>query len=155
MSEILMLNGPNLNLLGKREPDLYGKLSLSEIELHAIQQAKDNGYSLHCFQSNSESELVEQIHQTLTDDTRIILFNPAAFTHSSISIRDALLAVNKPCIEIHLSNPKAREAFRHASFISDICLGTISGFGAMSYTLAVSAAIDWLLKINPVHHTEK
>ncbi len=146
MSDILMLNGPNLNLLGKREPEVYGAATLPEIEANCIKQAQNSGFSMSCQQSNSESELISHIHNTLADDSRIILFNPAGFTHTSVSLRDALLAVKTPFIEIHLSNPNAREKFRHFSFFSDIAEGVISGFGEMSYQLAVLAAIDFLTR---------
>lgn len=144
MSDILLLNGPNLNMLGKREPEIYGSDSLQQILDKAEVQTSTCGYSLDSLQSNAEEKLVERIQHTLDDGTKIIIINPAAFTHTSVAIRDALLAVNTPFIEIHLSNPMARETFRHHSFFSDIALGIISGFGAQSYTLAIDAALAYL-----------
>ncbi len=144
MSDILLLNGPNLNMLGKREPEIYGSDSLQQILEKAKEQIIAAGYSLDSLQSNAEEKLVERIQHTLDDDTKIIIINPAAFTHTSVAIRDALLAVNTPFIEIHLSNPMSREPFRHHSFFSDIALGVISGFGAQSYTLAIDAALEYL-----------
>ncbi len=144
MSDILLLNGPNLNMLGKREPEIYGSDSLQQILEKAEEQIIAAGYSLDSLQSNAEEKLVERIQHTLDDDTKIIIINPAAFTHTSVAIRDALLAVNTPFIEIHLSNPMSREPFRHHSFFSDIALGVISGFGAQSYTLAIDAALEYL-----------
>ncbi|HFB65341.1 MAG TPA: type II 3-dehydroquinate dehydratase [Aeromonadales bacterium] len=144
MSDILLLNGPNLNMLGKREPEIYGSDSLQQILEKAKEQIIAAGYSLDSLQSNAEEKLVERIQHTLDDDTKIIIINPAAFTHTSVAIRDALLAVNTPFIEIHLSNPMSREPFRHHSFFSDIALGVISGFGAQSYSLAIDAALEYL-----------
>ncbi len=144
MANILLLNGPNLNLLGKREPAIYGADSLEQIIARARAQITPSGNHLESFQSNAEHKLIERIQQTLDDATEIIIFNPAAFTHTSIAIRDALLAVATPFIEIHLSNPATREPFRHHSFFSDIALGVISGFGAQSYRLAVDAALNYL-----------
>jgi len=146
MSRILLLNGPNLNLLGTREPEHYGASTLAEIEVKAKSQAESAGFELQSFQSNSESKLIEKIHQCLDEETAadFILFNPAAFTHTSVALRDALLAVAIPFIEIHLSDPKSREEFRHHSFFSDVAIQVFSGYGADSYTKAVIAAVDWL-----------
>ena len=146
MSRILLLNGPNLNLLGTREPEHYGASTLAQIETKAKTQAEQAGLELNSFQSNSEFELIEKIHHCLNKDNAVdfILFNPAAFTHTSVALRDALLAVAIPFIEIHLSDPKSRESFRHQSFFSDVAIDVFSGFGAESYTKAVTAAVAWL-----------
>jgi len=144
MTDILLLNGPNLNLLGKREPDHYGSATLHDIENKLEKIAKKAGYTLQCFQHNAEFELINRIHSAMDDNTRFILFNPAAFTHTSIALRDALLGVNIPFIEIHLSNVHQRESFRHHSYFSDIAEGTIVGLGAQGYDLALQAAINRL-----------
>ena len=140
MATLLLLNGPNLNLLGSREPGVYGQTSLADIEQRLITLASSKGMTLLSFQSDAEHELVRRIHQARDDDVDFILFNPAAFTHTSIALRDALLAVSIPFIEIHLSNIAAREVFRQQSFFADIAVGTIAGFGANSYELALEAA---------------
>jgi len=139
MANILVLHGPNLNLLGKREPDHYGEVTLSAINAALTQQAESHGHQITCIQSNAEAALIDHIHQA-SGNIDVILFNPAAFTHTSIALRDALLAVNIPFIEIHLSNPAQRERFRQTSFFSDIAIGVISGFGATGYELALTAA---------------
>lgn len=146
MAKILTLNGPNLNLLGTREPALYGNDRLEDINNQLIQQAMALGHSALCFQSNAEHELINRIQQAMHEKVDFILINPAAFTHTSIALRDALLAVKIPFIEIHLSNVHAREPFRHKSFFSDIAIGTIGGFGANGYRLALLAAHDYLQK---------
>lgn len=148
MAKILTIHGPNLNLLGIREPARYGLDRLENINNSLITQATQLGHSLTCFQSNAEHMIVDRIQHTLHEQIDIILINPAAFTHTSIAIRDALLAVSIPFIEIHLSNIHAREPFRHKSFFSDIAVGVISGFGANSYLLALQAANDYLRKTN-------
>ena len=140
MANILLLNGPNLNLLGTREPDKYGNDHLEDIIKKCRKIADSHGHNLIDFQSNSEHELVEKIHLTKNDLIDFILFNPAAFTHTSIVLRDALLAVNVPFIEIHLSNISAREEYRNKSYFSDIAQGCIFGLGSVGYELAVSAA---------------
>lgn len=140
MAKILVLHGPNLNLLGIREPGVYGSSRLEDINNLVIQAANELGHSVTCFQSNAEHGLVDRIQHALHESIQMILFNPAAFTHTSIAIRDALLAVQIPFIEIHLSNIFARESFRQKSFFSDIAVGVISGFNAMSYKLALLAA---------------
>ncbi|HEU0196209.1 MAG TPA: type II 3-dehydroquinate dehydratase [Nevskiaceae bacterium] len=145
MSALLLLNGPNLNLLGTREPATYGHQRLADIAQNLTRQAQTLGHSLAAFQNNSEGALVDRIHQTREDGTACILFNPGAYTHTSIALRDALLGVGTPFIEIHLSNVFAREAFRHHSYLSDIAAGVIVGFGADGYTLALQAA-DRLLR---------
>lgn len=146
MAKILLLNGPNLNLLGQREPEVYGHESLTDIVKRVQQKATHLGHQLEDFQSNAEHELVDRIHQAKRDDVDIIIFNPGAFTHTSISLRDALLGVDVPFIELHLSNVFAREEFRQHSFLSDIALGVISGMGAAGYELAVEAAHSRLTK---------
>ncbi len=141
MGKLLLLNGPNLNRLGTREPQTYGHETLADIEQRLTTLAEANGHTLTCFQSNAETALIERIHQAGDDACDIILFNPAAFTHTSVALRDALLAVNLPFIEIHLSNVHAREAFRHHSYFSDIAIGVICGLGVHGYELALSAAM--------------
>ncbi len=146
MSSILLLNGPNLNLLGEREPDIYGDFSLEDIEKTIEKLGKENDIDIECFQSNAEHELVDKIHDAKSNGVKIILFNPGAFTHSSISLRDAILGVNIPLIEIHLSNIYGREEFREKSYFSDIALGVVSGFGKQSYLMAFQAAKNYLLR---------
>jgi len=147
MASILVLNGPNLNLLGSREPGHYGQASLAEIERRLHDQAKDQGHDLAFAQSNAEHVLIEMIHTAAGEGVRFIIFNPAAFTHTSIALRDALLAVAIPFIEVHLSNVHAREAFRRHSYFSDIAAGVISGLGALGYELALSAALNRLAQV--------
>jgi len=144
MAIILLLNGPNLNLLGKREPDHYGKVTLQSIEKQLQSIAKKQGHELHCFQSNAEAALLERVHEAMNQQVAYILLNPAAFTHTSVALRDALLGVAIPFIEIHLSNVHKREAFRHHSYFSDIADGVIIGLGAQGYELALQAAIKKL-----------
>lgn len=144
MAKILVLNGPNLNLLGTREPGHYGNQSLKDIIQALTTEANELGHQLEHYQSNAEHELVEQIHQSVSAETQFILINPAAFTHTSVALRDALLAVAVPFIEIHLSNIHAREDFREVSYFSDIALGVISGLGPQSYSLALKAAHQFL-----------
>ena len=140
VAKILVLHGPNLNLLGAREPDIYGRQTLAEINQQLAAQAQAAGHELGWFQSNAEHELIGRIQQARDDLTAIILFNPAAFTHTSIALRDALAAVAIPFIEVHLSNVHAREPFRRHSYLSDIAIGVICGFGGDSYRLALDAA---------------
>lgn len=144
MSDILVLHGPNLNMLGVREPGTYGRDTLTSINQRLQQQAEQAGFTFACKQSNAEFELIDVIHQALADKTRFIIMNPAAFTHTSVALRDALLAVNIPFIEVHLSNVFKREAFRHHSYFSDIAQGVICGLGAQGYALAMQAAIQHL-----------
>jgi len=144
MARILLLNGPNLNLLGSREPDHYGRGTLADIEARLTAQAAAAGHELEALQSNAEHELVERIHQAGRDGVACILINPAAFTHTSVALRDALLGVGIPFIEVHLSNVHARESFRHHSYLSDIALGVIAGLGAQGYEFALQAAIGHL-----------
>ncbi|VAX14563.1 3-dehydroquinate dehydratase II [hydrothermal vent metagenome] len=141
MANLLLLHGPNLNLLGNREPEHYGATSLSEINNGLMQQAEAADHQLRCLQSNAEHELVEAVHQAQHDHVAYIIINPAAFTHTSVALRDALAAVEIPFIEIHLSNVHAREPFRQHSYFSDLAEGVISGLGAYGYTLALQAAI--------------
>ena len=144
MAHLLLLNGPNLNLLGAREPSVYGSVTLEQIAARLGQLAADSGHHLSAFQSNAEAELIARIHEAPAMHVAFIIFNPAAFTHTSIALRDALLAVKIPFIEVHLSNIHAREAFRHHSYFSDIAAGTISGFGPVGYELALRAAAHHL-----------
>ena len=144
MAELLVLNGPNLNLLGTREPKHYGETSLAVIEDRLAQLAAETSYSIAFLQSNSEQEAIERIHKAASDGTRFIVFNPAAWTHTSIALRDALSAVGLPFIEVHLSNVHAREAFRRHSYFSDIAQGVITGLGVLGYELALTAAISHL-----------
>ncbi|MBS0381828.1 MAG: type II 3-dehydroquinate dehydratase [Proteobacteria bacterium] len=144
MAQILVLHGPNLNLLGKREPEVYGRTTLADIEVALAAQAKAAGHALASFQSNAEHELVDRVQAARHDGTAFILINPAAFTHTSVALRDALAAVAIPFIEIHLSNPHAREPFRHHSYLSDLAVGVVAGFGADSYRYALDAAIKRL-----------
>jgi len=140
VSRILLLNGPNLNLLGSREPQVYGSQTLAEIEAELGQEAQRLGHELLCCQKNQEGLLIERIHQARPEGVDYILFNPGAFTHTSIALRDALLGVGIPFIEIHLSNVYARESFRHHSYLSDIAAGVIVGLGPPGYRLALLAA---------------
>ena len=149
MSHILLLNGPNLNLLGLREPGLYGSVTLAQIQERVSQLAAEAGHRLSAYQSNSEAELIERIHQAPTGHVAFIIFNPAGLTHTSVALRDALLAVKIPFVEVHLSNIHAREPFRHHSYFSDIAVGTITGFGAVGYELALRAAAHQLAAQSP------
>ncbi|WP_437889787.1 type II 3-dehydroquinate dehydratase [Phytobacter sp. V91] len=144
---ILLLNGPNLNLLGTREPDTYGTLSLAEIVNQLSIEAEALNVTLEHMQSNAEHELIDRIHQA-KDNVDYILINPAAFTHTSVAIRDALLAVSIPFIEVHLSNVHAREPFRHHSYLSDIAVGVICGLGADGYSYALQTAVKRLSQSN-------
>ena len=143
MAHLLVLNGPNLNLLGKREPGHYGTQTLDQIHQHLQQLATAQGHQCDCFQSNREYELIERIHAAGEQGVQFIIINPAAFTHTSIALRDALLGVKIPFIEVHLSNVFAREAFRKESFFSDIAIGVISGLGAAGYEFAVQYALNY------------
>lgn len=144
MTAILVIHGPNLNLLGRREPDVYGRATLADIDARLARFADACDVDLTIFQSNAEHELVERIQQAADDGTDWIVINPAAFTHTSVAIRDALAAVALPFVEVHLSNPHAREAFRRHSYLSDLAVGTIAGFGADSYLLALQAVVNRL-----------
>ena len=140
MSAFLLINGPNLNLLGSREPEVYGATTLADIEARAVELAAELGHSLDCYQSNAEHELIDRVQQAQEDSVDFIIFNPGAFTHTSVALRDALLAVDIPFVEIHLSNTFAREEFRQNSYFSDIATACLFGFGAYGYELAVHAA---------------
>ena len=140
MARLLLINGPNLNLLGSREPGVYGRTTLADIEATLTGEAGKLGHELAAFQSNAEHELVERVHQAAADRVDFILLNPGAFTHTSIALRDALLAVGIPFIELHISNTFAREDFRKQSYFSDIAAGCLFGFGAYSYEMALQAA---------------
>lgn len=146
MSKILVLNGPNLNLLGHREPEYYGNTTLADIHHRLADLATDQGHQLDFFQSNAEHELVNSIHTAMDQAVDFIIINPAAFTHTSVALRDALLAVKIPFIEVHLSNVHAREHFRQHSYFSDVAVGVICGLGAQSYDYALQAAISYLNK---------
>jgi len=139
MTTILALHGPNLNTLGRREPSVYGSTTLEEINARMARFAATAGMDFSAFQSNAEHSLIERVQEAADDGTDWILINPAALTHTSVALRDALAAVDIPFIEIHLSNPAQRESFRHTSYFSDLAVGTICGFGADSYLLALQA----------------
>jgi len=140
MARVLLLNGPNLNLLGTREPSVYGTDTLESIEQRTAAIARETGHELIAFQSNAEHELIERIQRARSEGVAFLILNPGAFTHTSVALRDAVLASGLPFIEVHLSNPHAREAFRRHSYFSDIALGVISGLGAFGYEAAVRAA---------------
>lgn len=140
---ILVVNGPNLNLLGNREPERYGSVTLAAIEQALTEQARQAGVSLKAYQSNSEAELIDRIQQAGPEGIDFILINPAAYTHTSIALRDALAAVSIPFIEIHLSNIYSRESFRRRSYFSDLAVGVVSGLGARGYALALAYALEY------------
>ncbi|UGB37765.1 type II 3-dehydroquinate dehydratase [Frateuria soli] len=144
MAKLLVLHGPNLNLLGSREPEVYGRDTLADIDARLAAQAQAAGHQLSSFQSNAEHALVERVQQARDEGIDWILINPAAFTHTSIALRDALAAVAIPFIEVHLSNVHAREPFRRHSYLSDLAAGVVCGFGANSYELALQAALQRL-----------
>ncbi|WP_295392311.1 type II 3-dehydroquinate dehydratase [uncultured Thiodictyon sp.] len=152
MASILVLNGPNLNLLGTREPGHYGQVTLAQIEERLRAAAQREGHDLAFVQSNAEHQLIERVHAAPADGVCFIIFNPAAFTHTSVALRDALLAVAIPFIEVHLSNVQAREPFRRHSYFSDIAVGVISGLGAQGYELALRAAFSRLVPANPTEN---
>jgi len=137
---LLLLNGPNLNLLGTREPSVYGTDTLEAIEQRAAAVARETGHELLTFQSNAEHELIARVQRVRADGVAFVILNPGAFTHTSIALRDAVVATGVPFIEVHLSNPHAREAFRRQSYFSDVAVGVISGLGAFGYETAVRAA---------------
>ena len=141
MAKLLVLHGPNLNLLGTREPEIYGHETLGDINADLEARAMAKGHDIEFFQSNAEHELVNRVQATREDDTDFILVNPAAFTHTSVALRDALAAVGLPFIEVHLSNPHAREPFRTHSYFTDLAVGVVAGFGPLSYGLALIAAM--------------
>ncbi|SFW31221.1 type II 3-dehydroquinate dehydratase [Nitrosovibrio sp. Nv17] len=138
---ILILHGPNLNMLGSREPEIYGSATLAEIDRNLAHLAEQDGVNLTAFQSNAEGELIDRIQKAATDGVDFIIINPAAYTHTSIALRDALAAARLPFIEVHLSNIFARESFRRESYFSDLALGVISGLGAQGYELALRYAL--------------
>jgi len=144
MARLLLLNGPNLNLLGSREPEHYGADTLESIEKRAIAVALECGHELTAFQSNAEHALIERLHQAGREQVSFLILNPGGFTHTSVALRDAVLAVRLPFIEVHLSNTYAREPFRRQSYFSDIAVGSIVGLGAFGYELAVRAAARYL-----------
>ena len=144
MASILTLNGPNLNLLGSREPEVYGNTTLTDINARLLEIAKAAGHHMQFLQSNAEYELIERVHAAGTEGIDFIIINPAAFTHTSIALRDALLGVNIPFIEVHLSNVYARESFRQHSYLADVAVGSIVGLGALGYELALQAACQHL-----------
>jgi len=144
MATILVLNGPNLNLLGTREPEIYGSQTLADINRELDKIAEDMGHGVDSYQSNAEHELIERIQHAPGDDVKFIIINPAGFTHTSVAIRDAITAVDIPFIELHLSNIFAREAFREHSYFSDIAVGVISGLGAKGYEMALRAALAYI-----------
>lgn len=146
-STVLVIHGPNLNLLGKREPEVYGHLTLADINQDLLAKAQAQHVDLEHFQSNWEGAVVDRIHQAQIDGVKFIIINPAALTHTSVAIRDALLGVAIPFIEVHLSNVHSREAFRHHSYLSDKAVGVICGLGAKGYTYALSYAIEHLQSI--------
>ena len=146
MASILVLNGPNLNLLGKREPGVYGATTLQQINQNLVTLADSQGHQLEIFQSNAEHELIERIHQAGEKGVDFIIINPAAYTHTSVAIRDAILSVSIPFIEVHLSNVHRREPFRHHSYFSDIAEGVIAGLGPKGYELALSYALEQITR---------
>ena len=148
MARILLLNGPNLNLLGSREPEIYGATTLPEIEAKLTERARAKGHELIAAQSNAEHELIDRVQSAKSGGFAYVLINPGAFTHTSIALRDAFLAVSLPFIEVHLSNIFAREQFRHRSYLSDLAVGCIVGLGPIGYELALDAAVARLAAQN-------
>lgn len=147
MAKILLLNGPNLNLLGTREPEVYGADTLQDVTQRLSTLAQQAGHQIECLQSNAEHVLIERIHQARIEQVDFILINPAAFTHTSVALRDALLGVSIPFIEIHISNVHAREAFRHHSYLADVAVGVICGLGVQGYEFALQSAIKRIEKL--------
>ena len=144
MSKLLLLNGPNLNLLGQRETGVYGKSSLSDVENQVQNKAREHGHNAVCYQTNSESGLVEAVQDAPSQEIAMVIINPGGYTHTSVALRDAFLGVSLPFIEVHISNIFSRESFRHKSYLSDIAIGVISGLGVLGYRLAIIAADNWL-----------
>jgi 3-dehydroquinate dehydratase-2 len=147
-AHVLVLHGPNLNLLGTREPGVYGASTLADIDRLVGERARARGATVECHQSNVEGELVNRIHEA-RQRAQAIIINPAAYTHTSVAIADALRAVALPAVEVHLSNVHAREPYRHQSFVAPVCVGTIGGFGARGYVLALDAVLDLLEEKRP------
>lgn len=143
---VLVIHGPNLDKLGKREPDIYGYETLQDVNKRLQRRSFIAGVNLECFQSNSEAELIERVHKAMDEKIKYIIINPAAFTHTSIALRDAISMTDIPMIEVHISNPMSREPFRHKSFFSDIAKSTISGMGTMGYDFALEYAVSSLKK---------
>ena len=144
MLQIAVVHGPNLNLLGSREPGRYGHATLAEIDATLVRLGQELGAEVHSFQANGEGALVDHI-QAVGPTADGILINPAGYTHTSVAIRDALLAVDRPCVEVHVTNPDAREPFRHRSLVADIAVGRVAGFGAGSYSLGLRGLVGYLL----------
>ena len=151
MAKLLVLHGPNLNLLGAREPGIYGRTTLAEIDARLMSRAAECGHELESFQSNAEHELIDRLHAAIADGTAFVLINPAAFTHTSVALRDALAATRLPFIEVHLSNPHAREPFRHTSYFSDLARAVICGCGADSYHFGLEQALRCLAHTDHTH----
>ncbi len=144
--DVLVINGPNLNTLGTREPEIYGTTTLADIETGLVTQAQSAGLNVATFQSNHEGEIIDRLHAARTDGTRFIIINPGAFTHTSVAIRDAFAAIGVPFCEVHISNVYAREEFRRHSYLSDLAVGVLTGFGGHGYTMAMDYVIDRLGK---------
>ncbi len=144
MAKILVLHGPNLNLLGAREPQIYGRATLAEIDVDLVARGSAAGHAIETFQSNAEHELIERVHRARTDGTAFILLNAGAFTHTSVALRDAMAAAAVPFIEVHLSNIHAREPFRRHSYFTDLAVGMVCGLGPIGYRLALGAAMHSL-----------
>jgi 3-dehydroquinate dehydratase-2 len=142
--DVLVINGPNLNTLGTREPEIYGSTTLADIEAGLVAQGREAGLEVDCFQSNHEGEIIDRLHAARVDGTRFVIINPGAFTHTSVAIRDAFAAVAVPFCEVHISNVHAREEFRRHSYLSDLAVGVLTGFGAFGYTMAMDYAIQKL-----------
>jgi 3-dehydroquinate dehydratase-2 len=142
--DVLVINGPNLNTLGTREPEIYGTTTLADIETAAVARGEAAGLSVACFQSNHEGEIVDRLHAARTEGVRFVIINPGAFTHTSVAIRDAFAAVAIPFAEVHISNVHAREEFRKHSYLSDLAVGVLTGFGAYGYTMAMDFVIGRL-----------
>lgn len=143
---VLIINGPNLNLLGTREPEIYGSASLADIEAGLRAQGESAGVAVECFQSNYEGAIIERLHAARTDGTRFVIINPGAFTHTSVAIRDAFAAAEVPFCEVHISNVHKREPFRHQSYLSDLAVGVMVGFGTQGYALAMAFVLAELAK---------
>ena len=141
---VLLVNGPNLNLLGTRQPEIYGTVTLADVEASVVAQGRAAGVDVACFQSNHEGAIVDRLHEARTDGTAFVIINPGAFTHTSIAIRDAFAAIQVPFCEVHISNVHAREPFRRHSYLSDLAVGVIAGCGTQGYTLAMSFVLQQL-----------